>query len=168
MYFVLTQIIGALGYLTISLSYHRKKKRDILITQIISYIFFTVHYSMLMAKTGTICNILGLISLILIYVFDKYFKKKKKILIIILMPIITVISLITYENLYSLLPIIASVLALISFLNDKTNTIRLIGIITTTCWFIYAIIYKSYIAIVFEVITIFSTIIAYTKNKKKN
>ena len=121
---------------------------------------------MLGGITGTVCNIIGLAALILIYIFDQYFKNKKKLLIITIIPILIVISLLTYDNIYSIFPIIASIMSLISFLKDNTNLIRLIGILSASCWCIYAIIYKSYASIIFEVITITSTIIAYLKNKK--
>ena len=70
----------------------------------------------------------------------------------------------------SIFPIIASVASLLSFTKDDENIIRLIGIVGATCWFIYAIVVGSYFAIIFEIITITSTIIAYYKNKeeKKN
>ena len=166
--FILAQIIGALAYLTISLSYFYKKKKTILFIQIIASVIFAVHYYLLDARTGTMCNILGIIALILIYIFDNYLSKKKKnLLIFILIPILVVISLLTYDDIYSIFPIIASVIALLSFLNDDTNEIRLIGLLSAICWFIYAIIVKSYPSIVFEVITIISVIIAYIKNKKK-
>ena len=69
--FILTQIIGAIGYLTLSASYYKKNKKDILFIQIISYIFFTVHYYMLDGKTGAMCNLLGLIAFVIIYFFEK-------------------------------------------------------------------------------------------------
>lgn len=166
MHEIITQGIGALAYLVIAISYFKKTKKSILVIQILAYILFTVHYSMLMARTGTMCNILGLISLILIYIFDYYLPKKKNILVIILIPILVVISLLTYDNIYSIFPIIASVLSLLSFTKDDENFIRLIGIVGATCWFIYAIVVGSYFAIIFEVITITTTIIAYTKNRK--
>ena len=98
MHEIITQTIGALAYLVIAFSYFKKTKKSILIIQILAYILFTIHYSMLMARTGTMCNILGLISLILIYIFDYYFPKKKNILIFILIPILVIISLLTYDN----------------------------------------------------------------------
>lgn len=166
MYFLITQIIGAIAYILIAISFYKKEKKKILLLQILSYIGFTIHYYLLGGLTGTVCNIIGLAALILIYIFDLYFKNKKKLLVFIIIPILISISLLTYDNIYSIFPIIASIMSLISFLKDNTNLIRLIGILSASCWCIYAIIYKSYASIIFEVITITSTIIAYLKNKK--
>ena len=165
--FILIQLIGAIGYGTIAYSYYKENKKDILFIQIISYIFFTVHYYLLGGYTGSICNLLGLVSFILIYLFDKY-KKNKKLLAVCLIPLLVIISLITFENIYSIFPIFASCISIIAFLTNNENEIRRIGIVSAICWFIYALVYKSYIALVFEILLIISTIIAFKKNKSKS
>lgn len=164
--FIITQLIGLVGYSSLGYSYFKKKKKDILLIQIFSYIMFILHYQFLGAITGSVCNLLGLISFVLIYLFDM-FKKNKKLLIAILIPILLVITLITFENAYSIFPIIASILVIISFLTDSEEVIRKIGIVAAICWLIYAIVYKSYVAIVFEVITLIVVVIAYFKRRKK-
>ena len=55
-------------------------------------------------------------------------------------------------------------MAIFSFLLNSENHIRGIGLICAVCWLIYAIAYKSYIAIIFEVITLIGTIVAFIKN----
>ncbi|MBQ9018866.1 MAG: YgjV family protein [Bacilli bacterium] len=164
--FLITQFIGLIGYSTLGFSYFKKNKKDILLIQIFAYIMFILHYQLLNAITGSVCNLLGLIAFVLIYLFDAL-KKKKKVLITILIPILLVISFITFENIYSIFPIIASVVVIISFLTDDEDLIRRIGIIAAICWLIYAIVYKSYVAIVFEVITLIVVVIAYIKRRKK-
>lgn len=164
--FIITQFIGLIGYSTLGFSYFKKNKKDILLIQIFAYIMFILHYQLLGAITGSVCNLLGLIAFVIIYLFD-IFKKNKKVLITILIPILIIISLITFENIYSIFPIIASVVVIISFLTDNEDFIRRIGIVAAICWLIYAIVYKSYVAIVFEIITLIVVIIAYIKRRKK-
>ena len=165
---LLIQGIGAIGYTALALSYYRKKKIDILFMQIIAYIFFSIHYYLLDAITGTMCNLLGLIAITFIYLVEKKKDlKRRNNFILGIIPILVLIALLTYENMYSILPIFASVLSLISFLTDEENTIRGIGIISAISWLIYAIIYKSYVAIVFEIITVIATLVAFIKYKKK-
>ena len=164
---ILIQIIGGIGYFLLALSFFHKKKKDILLMQVIAYIFFTIHYYLLNAITGTICNVLGLISLIIIYYLSIKKKKKDKI-VLIMIPILVGISLLTYQNIYSIFPIISIIISLLSFINDDENVIRFIGIISAIGWLIYAIVYHSYVAIAFEVFTISSTVIAYIKNRNNS
>ncbi|MBE6158116.1 MAG: YgjV family protein [Firmicutes bacterium] len=165
MNFLLTQFIGLVGYSTLSFSYFKKEKKDILFIQIIAYIAFAIHYYMLSGITGTVCNVIGLIALIIIYLFDKYKVKNKNILVFIIIPLLILISLITYQNIYSIFPVISSTIAILSFFTDNEHTIRKVGVVAAVSWLIYAIVYKSYVSIIFEIITLSSTVIASIKNK---
>ena len=165
MKFILTQIIGALGYSLMSFSFFRKNKKQILFIQIFAYIGFAIHYMLLDALTGSTCNILGLIAIILLYLFSDN-KDKKKILVALLILILILIAFLSYENIYSIFPVIASLLTFSSFLLKKENKIRFIGIITSACWLVYAIIHVSYPGIIFGIIMTISTAVAYIKNRK--
>ena len=164
---LLIQMIGGIGYFLLALSFYKKEKKEILIMQVISYIFFTIHYYLLNAITGTMCNILGLISLVIIYYLSVK-NKNKKTIVLIMIPILLIISLLTYQNIFSIFPIIAVIISLLSFINDNENIIRFIGIISAIGWLIYAIVYHSYVAIIFEIFIIISMVIAYLKNKNNS
>ena len=165
--FILIQIIGAIGYTLLSISFYRKGKKQILFMQIIANIFFTVHYSMLSGVTGAISNVLGLITYTAIYIFDKYnLKKSKNILSLIMIIFLLIAVIFVYENIYSVLPFIAFSIAIISFLIGDEDKIRKLGIIVAICWLIYAIVYVSYAAIVFEFITLVATALSLIKRHK--
>ena len=166
---LLVQGIGAIGYSTLAFSYYKEKKEQILFMQIIAYIFFTVHYYLLNGITGAICNLIGLVALITIYVFEKYNLGNKLFISITCMIAVFVINIITFQNFFSIFPIIASIIVIISFLDNNEKNIRIIGVIAAVCWLIYAIAYKSYVAIVFEVLTLVGVFIALLKknNNKK-
>ena len=167
MRFIISQILGAIGYSALAYSYFRKEKREILIVQIIAYIGFTTHYYLLGAQTGTMCNVLGFVALILIY-FLSNDKKKKTVLVCILIPLLGVMSYLSFENWFSLFPIFACLVTFISFLFESKNIIRFVGIVSAVCWLIYAIVFHSYTAIVFEVITVIATTVAFLKNRKES
>lgn len=164
--FLIIQFIGLIGYVLLSYSYFKKKKKDILLIQIFSYIMFILHYQFLGAITGSVCNLLGLLSFLIIYLFD-VLKKNKKILLCIIIPILLVISFLTYENIFSIFPIIGIVLAVLSFTTNNEDLIRRVGIVGAICWLIYSVVYKSYISIIFEAVTLVSVVIAYFKRRKK-
>lgn len=158
---ILIQFIGLIGYTILGLSYFKKSKREILLLEIIAYIMFTVHYYLLSGITGAICNLVGLIALIFIYFFDKF----KKMLALFFVILLIIINIVTFQNIYSIFPMIASTIVILSFLMTE-NDVRKIGIVAAICWLIYAIVYKSYIAIIFEVLTLISVIVAFIKNRK--
>ena len=164
MNFILIQAIGGIGYATLAASYFKKEKRQILFMQIIAYIMFTIHYYLLSGITGAICNAIGLLALIVIYLFEKYEWKHKNYIAWIFVILLLTINIATFQNIFSIFPMIASIIVIISFLLDNEDYIRGVGLIAAVCWLIYAIAYKSYIAIVFEVITLIGTTIAFIKN----
>ena len=166
---VIIQIIGAIAFITLTLSYYKKNKKEILFLQIVSYILFSIHFYLLSGITGALCNFIGLFALIAIYLLDKYnLKKGKKIISLIFIILLIVINIINFQNVYSIFPMIASVVVIISFLSYKEDLIRNIGVISAICWLIYAIVYKSYISIAFEVFTLIGIFDAIIKVKKSN
>ena len=164
---IITQFIGAIGYGTLALSYFKKNKKEILFMEIIAYIFFTIHYYLLNGITGAICNLIGLFALVSIYLFDKYKLKNKYLVSIFFVIILLIINIVNFQNIYSIFPMIASTIVIISFLSNDENKIRIVGVISAICWLIYAIVYKSYIAIIFEVITLINVFLALFRNIKK-
>ena len=161
---ILTQVIGAIGYITLSLSYFKKEKKQILFTQIFAYIFFSIHYYLLNGITGAICNVIGLFALITIYFFERYKMKRKVFVSMFFILLLLVINIKTFQNFFSIFPLIASIIVIISFLSDNKKLIKGIGVIAAICWLIYAIAYKSYIAIIFEVVTLIDVCVAFIKD----
>ena len=163
---ILIQSIGGIAYAILAASYFKKEKSKILYLQIISYIMFTVHYYLLSGITGAICNIVGLFALFIIYLYEKYRWQDINFVVWIFIGILVIINIITFQNVFSIFPIIASIIVILSFLMNDEDYIRGIGLISAVCWLIYAIIHVSYSAIIFEAITVVATIVAYIKNKK--
>lgn len=161
---LLVQGIGAIGYSTLAFSYYKEKKEQILFMQIIAYVFFTIHYYLLNGITGAICNLIGLVALISIYIFEKYKLGNKLFISLACILAIFIINIITFQNFFSIFPIIASIIVIISFLDNNEKNIRIIGVMAAVCWLIYAIAYKSYVSIVFEVLTLVGVLIALLKN----
>ena len=164
---LIVQGIGAIGYGTLALSYYKKEKKQILLMQIIAYIFFIIHYYLLDGITGAICNLIALFALLAIYLFEKHNLKNKIPVVMFFVLLLLIINIVTFQNIYSIFPLIASIIVIISFLVDNENIIRWIGGLVAIFWLIYAIVYKSYVAIVFEVITLINVGLSIVKNSSK-
>ena len=163
---ILIQLIGAIGYTLLALSYFQKEKKQILFMQIFSYMFFTIHYYLLSGVTGAICNFIGLISLIILYFFDKYDLRNKLMVSIFFISLILTINILTFQNIYSIFPMIALTVVIGSFTIDDENIIRGVGVVSAISWLIYSIVYKSYISIIFNVITLLNVFLSLFKNNK--
>lgn len=164
---IIIQAIGAVGYSLLALSYFKKVKKQILLMQIFAYIFFVIHYYLLNGITGAVCNSIGLFALISIYLFDKYNLKNKTITVGLFIILLLIANIITFQNIYSIFPLVASTIVLISFIDNNENDIRIVGIIAAICWLVYAALYKSYVAIAFEVVTLIDICVAYINSISK-
>ena len=164
MNFIIIQIIGGIAFVTLAASYYKKEKKEILFMHIIAYIMFTIHYYLLNGLTGAICNFIGLLALITIYIIEKNKWKNKNLISYLFIALIFIINIVLFQNIFSIFPMTASIIVILSFMMNNEDYIRGIGVISAVCWLIYAIAYKSYVSIVFEAITLIGTIIAFAKN----
>lgn len=162
----LIQLIGAMGFITLDISYHKKRKKDILLIEIISYLLFSIHFYLLNGITGSICNLIGMSALIIIYLMEKYKMHNKYLIVLLFIILILIINTITYQNIYSVFPMIALTVVIISFLFNNENMIRIMGIISALSWLIYAIAYKSYVSIIFNMITFINIIYSLYNSRK--
>lgn len=129
--FIIIQIVGALAWLFLYLSYHRKTTNKILIFQIIANILFIIHYFCLGAYTGlAIC----FVEIIFDYLYYK--TNDDKLLFKVSVPLRILCGVLTYGGPIDILPIVASINDGYALTFRKKKLVR--GAITTyVLWFIY-------------------------------
>ena len=165
---IIAQGFGVLAYIIVGYSFYREKKLEILFVQFISSIVFGIHYYLLSGITGAACSFLSAIMMFNVYIYEKKAKESKKTTAMIMVAImLTIISIITYENVFSVFPIVGTAIAAASFIFDSETFIRIVGVVAAGCWLVYGIICMSYSAMIFESILIITTTISIIKNRKK-
>lgn len=155
------QLIGILAFLIFILSFYRKTPKMILIYQIVGNFAYAVHYFLLGALSGAFINFVGIFRNI---AFLKY-KNYRKLLAIIVIFIYSIITLIFYEGIYSIIPFIANSAYLLLMMKDTKYYLLIAGIESAVLWLIYAICVNSYAEIITESILIVSNIIQLIKLK---
>ena len=163
---LLIQLLGIIAWILITISYWQKKKINLLIIQLIAYLLYALHFYLLDGLSGALCNLAGIIILFLLYIKEKK-NKPMYILIPIIIAIFIPIIIYSYDGLYSLLPVVASIIPLTANWVKKMSIIKIGGIIGSICWLIYAIFTKSYASMITEVIFITSTLISLNKTKEE-
>lgn len=162
MYSLLIEFIGLVAWLLITISYWQKKKSIFIIIQILSYFIYALHFYMLGGTSGVLCNLGGVIVLILLYIKNKI-NKPCYILIPVIISIFLIITISSYHNIYDLFPILASIIPLTSNWLKNLKLIKIGGIIGSICWIIYAFVVNSYVMIFTNIIFLISTCIALFK-----
>ena len=153
------QLIGLLGFCILVLSFYKKETKTILMYQVTSNFAYAVHYFLLGGLSGAFCSLIGILrNLVLI-------RCNNKIIIPIFISLYLLVTIIFYENIYSIFPMIANSVYLIT-LTYKSKKLLLKGaIISSVLWILYSLFISSYVTIVTELILIVSNAIQIIKKK---
>ncbi|MBR6690437.1 MAG: YgjV family protein [Bacilli bacterium] len=156
------QLIGLLGFCILVLSFYKKENATILTYQITSNFAYTVHYFLLGGLSGAFCSLIGIFRNIVLIKSNN-----RKIIIPVFIFLYLIVTIIFYENIYSVFPFVANSLYLI-LITFKTKKILLIGAISSSIfWVLYSIFVSSYVSIITESILIVSNVIQLIKLKNK-
>ena len=167
MKFIFIQGIGILGTLLFFLSYQCKSNKNLFRVQFVSYLCYTTHLLLLGAITGGISYVLNTVRSFCLGSKHAFLKSKWMCTIICLLQVITLIF--TWDNWWSILPVIANIAATIGGYTYNARKIRAVGIfINSPLWIIYDIIVGSWAGIVDEIVTEVSMLISIFRYGWKN
>lgn len=157
---IVAQVIGLFAILSYTISPQQKNKKRVLIFNLISSILYSLQYLLLNAFSAVITNTVGAVKNYIFYLYEKNKKDVPKNLFWIFMLIILALGMFTYNNIYSLIPILTSVLSLYAVWQNNLKVFRVIVIISSISWIIYNLIVGAYIGIIGNIFQLVSAIIA--------
>ena len=163
-YIIIGNIFGIIGLIYSAVAYHKKEKKDILKLLIISNSLSLIQYMFLQAYTGCITIIISIIRNIIAL---KKKNKNENIILAIFIILYIVMGIITYNSIFSILPIIASIMYVIGIWNGNENIIRKTGLINMYLWLIYSISTFAVAGAIQNIILIISTHIAIRNNREE-
>ena len=167
MLLIVSQIIGVLAVITFLLSYQQKKRKNIIIFNVVSRVLYILQYLLLGAFEGAVLDILGALSSVIATQKDKGFIKKHTLATVITIDIVIVVAgLLLYENVFSLLPIVGVLLHTTAFWINDERIIRRVSLAGSPFWFVYNFVSRAYGSAVGDALTMGSIIIAMIKYRK--
>ena len=111
--YIISQIIGFIAFVISLIAYHRKEKEKIFKTMIVGNVLDIFHYLLLGAYSGCFTKVMALIRNEIIVIKDKYKRINNNFVLIILVILYIMVGMLTYQNIYSVLPIIAAMIYLL-------------------------------------------------------
>ncbi len=152
--------VQLIGFVALGLSFlvfQINKRSQMLLLQMIAALIWASHFFLLGALTGAAINLLTAFRN---YVFYKSSRTRDPIIPLVFIALFGLAVFLTWEGLYSLLPLAGSVIGTLAFWQVKTHNIRLIVGLGPFCWLLYNVFYSgSYAAIITDVATLLSLII---------
>ena len=165
--YIISQIFGFLAFIISLIAYHRKKKQKIFRTMMIANILDIMHYLLLGAYSGSVTKIIALVRNELIIVKEKYKKLNNYIILIILFIIYIIAGIITFKNIFSILPILAAIIYLYLVWNGDELKVKRVAFYCYFLWLAYNIFVFSIAGIISNVVSILSTLVAVCNEKRK-
>lgn len=159
--YVFSQILVVLYYLIYSGTFHLKEKNKILLLGSFATSLSAVSYFLLQAYTGIAMCIVAIVRNIW---FNKS-KSKKSLIIIYIITIL--LSVFSYQNIFSILNIFATIIYTYSLWQESTKKYKLLGILVNGLMIVYDIYIQSIMGVLFMIISFVSSIIGYCKENNK-
>lgn len=167
MLFILAQIIGFIVLVITVISIQFKTKEKILICQIIANALIVVQYFLLNALTGAVVAVINVIRCIIFYYYKKNNKKPSIIFLSIFIVVAITSGIVTWQNVFSIIPIIAAIVFTYGLWQDNIKVTRICTAVTAGNWSVYNIIVRAYAGAIQSIAECTSAIIAIWKNRKK-
>lgn len=166
--YIVSQVVGFIAFVLSLVAYHQEKKKTIFQTMIISNLLEIIHYILLGAYSGCITKVIALIRNEIIIVKEKNKKIDNYIVLIGLFIIYLISGILTYENIYSILPILAATIYLFFVWNGDELKVKKVAFYCYFIWLIYNICVFSIAGITSNIVSIISTFIATYNQKRSN
>ena len=135
---VFCQLIGFGALIAMGLSYWQDDKRTILLWQVVANQIFAIHYTLLHARSGALCSFFQ-IAVLLLFLLQEKFNWSKLATAIPIVAVFLLIAVVTYETPVTVLPIVASLAAMLPFFQSRQRVIQVAGIASGLSWLVYVI-----------------------------
>lgn len=171
--YILSQVFTILTYITLAITYYVKNRKTVLVISFLSIVCNGIAYIFLGAWTGLAMCIMALVRNIIFIVDEKKNGKsdkihKKDMVILAVLYLISIVSAVfTYQGLFSLLSVVATMLYTYSVWQKKTSIYKVLGIPIGILWILYNIYIQSIFGILLETILLICSITGYRLELKK-
>lgn len=165
--FIVAQVANFLAAGMSLIGYWQKKKLGILVCQALANVLYFTHWFLMGEMSGALCSVFQIAVLIIFSLQEKLGWKRRYVVL----PVVICLGLIgyfTYNGPYSVLPIVGSLIALISFFSKKKSVMRLAGTFAAICWLTYAFFTDSLSAKIVQPIMSFITFLSVFEDYFKN
>lgn len=165
MIFILAQICGVIALILTVISVQFKTKEKIVMCSVFANLVVAIQYFLLNAITGAVISVINTVRCIIFYYYKKK-DKKPSLIVLLIFEIIAIVSGITsWQNIWSIIPIIVTVVYTYGLWQDNVKVIRITTALAGFGWAIYDIIVMAYVGAIQETSQLISAIIALLRSK---
>ena len=167
MLFILAQICGVIALILTVVSVQFKTKEKIVMCFVFANLVVTIQFFLLNAITGAVISIINTIRCIIFYYYKKKDKKPSLIILLIFEIVAIVSGMMSWQNMWSVIPIIVTLIYTYGLWQDNVKVIRITTAVVGLGWAIYNVMVMAYVGAIQEISQFVSAMIALIKNKKE-
>lgn len=160
--YIISQILVVIYYIIYSMTFQLNDRKKILLLGCVATLMSAISYILLGAYTGMAMCFVAIIRNL---IFANKKSKNKISYLILINSLILLLSILTYNNVFSLLDVFATIIYTYSLWNDSTKNYKLLGIIVNILMLGYDISLKSIFGVIFVILSLISSIIGYFREK---
>ncbi|GHU75622.1 hypothetical protein AGMMS49992_19980 [Clostridia bacterium] len=155
---IIAQAVGFVGMALVFIAFQQNDRKKILLVQSVAAVTFVIHFMMLGGYTGAMMNAVEIARNL---IFRKNLSPKgKTISRWTFIALFAALGLMTWQNVFSLMPILAMGLSTYVFGMDKEKMIRRLSLPVSLLWLTYNVVTRSIPTVATEVFNITSVVIA--------
>ena len=164
---VIAEVIGIIGIICSILSFQCSQRKNVMLFQVLASLMFCTQLFLVGAVTGACLDSINFFRSLFFSIDKKWAKSNWWLALFILLLLAAGIA--TWQNAYSILPMIGSLLSTVALWMKTSKKIRLISFFSGPYWLIYNVVNGAYSAAVNELIAMTSIVIGILRHdiKKK-
>lgn len=163
---IYAQILGGLAILFWIISVQNKKKKNIILNQMIANLLYTIQYSMLGVFSASSMNFTSTLRSLVFYQKEKNNQPISKIWLIIFLGLVIAGGIVFWDGYLSLIPIIITLFYTYSAWCKETKFLRIVFLCAAIVWIYYNYRVGAYICIIGNSLEIVSGTIALIRFKE--
>ena len=164
--YILSQVCVILAVGFLGTTYLIKDKKIILFLSILTALLYGIQYLLLGAMAGFYMDLVSIVRSMWFYINAKN-KKKNSIFVLIGLYIIAIVfGVLSFKDIFSIFPMIATMLYTYSIWQDDVKVYRLLAIPVSISWITYNVYSKTLFGIITESVLLIIEIVGVIKLKK--
>ena len=160
---IAAQVVGLVGIICSLLSFQQMERKHVMLFQMTASALFCIQLFMVGAITGGCVDSISFVRTVVFSQNDKKWAASPVWLGVFIAAMIAT-GILTWQDGWSILPIIGSVLSTVALWMKKSGHIRIISLFVGPCWLVYNLIHGAYTGALNEVLAMISIVIGMVRH----
>ena len=163
---IIAQLVGFAGIAANMIIYQQKTRRQLLAWKFCSDVLWGLHYILVGGYTGAAISLIAMLRE-LVFMDRRHKWTQSRWTFVFFLGVAVAAAVLTWKNIFSLLPMIASIIAVTGFWMGNPRLSRILSFPVSACMLTYGVSVASLATVCNEVLTIISSVIGIFRHDRK-